>query len=296
MDFLIIEGSEKNVMGSYLCKLIYKEEVNMDILKYPRTRHIEGSNLQIGDEDIENIRFNSIKENYLVVEEKIDGANCGVSFDNDGKLLLQSRGHYLNGGYREKQFNLFKLWANTFYAELYNLLGNRYIMYGEWMFAKHTVFYDALPHYFFEFDIYDRKKKIFLSTPNRRRLLKNFPFIQSVRVLYEGYIDRYDDLINMVGKSLFKTKMWEKSLYNQCIDEKIDFSIVKKQTDLSENMEGLYIKAESADEVTMRFKYVRHSFLSSILDSETHWMDRPILPNKLMDGVDLFSFGGGLDE
>lgn len=296
MDFLIIEGGEKNVMGSYLCKLIYKEEVNMDILKYPRTRHIEGSNLQIGDEDIENIRFNSIKENYLVVEEKIDGANCGVSFDNDGKLLLQSRGHYLNGGYREKQFNLFKLWANTFYAELYNLLGNRYIMYGEWMFAKHTVFYDALPHYFFEFDIYDRKKKIFLSTPNRRRLLKNFPFIQSVRVLYEGYIDRYDDLINMVGKSLFKTKMWEKSLYNQCIDEKIDFSIVKKQTDLSENMEGLYIKAESADEVTMRFKYVRHSFLSSILDSETHWMDRPILPNKLMDGVDLFSFGGGLDE
>ena len=36
-----------------------------------------------------------------MVEEKIDGANSAVSFDGDGGLLLQSRGHYLTGGYRE---------------------------------------------------------------------------------------------------------------------------------------------------------------------------------------------------
>ena len=32
-----------------------------------------------------------------VVEEKVDGANAAVSFE-DGKLVLQSRGHVLTGG------------------------------------------------------------------------------------------------------------------------------------------------------------------------------------------------------
>ena len=53
-------------------------------------------------------------------------------------------------GLREKHFDLFKAWANTFAAQLWELLGARYVMYGEWLYAKHTVFYNALPHYFME--------------------------------------------------------------------------------------------------------------------------------------------------
>lgn len=56
-------------------------------------------------------------------------------------------------------------------------------------------------------------------------------------------------------------------------------------------MEGLYIKVESENEVIDRFKYVRNSFLNTILDSETHWINRPIIPNKLKEGLDLFSLG-----
>ena len=42
----------------------------------------------------------------------MDGANSGVRFDpNSLELLLQSRGHYLTGGGRERQFDLFKRWA-----------------------------------------------------------------------------------------------------------------------------------------------------------------------------------------
>jgi hypothetical protein len=41
----------------------------------------------------------------------MDGANCGISFNPDGELLLQSRGHYLTGGGREKHFTLFKQMA-----------------------------------------------------------------------------------------------------------------------------------------------------------------------------------------
>ncbi|MEO0841723.1 MAG: RNA ligase family protein, partial [Cyanobacteria bacterium J06643_5] len=81
------------------------------IYKYPRTHHIRGSRLQPGDEDLNDIPFAEIKNRYVVVEEKVDGANAAISFSADGRIQLQSRGHYLTGGPREKHFNLFKQWA-----------------------------------------------------------------------------------------------------------------------------------------------------------------------------------------
>ncbi|MCB9797908.1 MAG: RNA ligase family protein, partial [Alphaproteobacteria bacterium] len=81
--------------------------------KYPRTRHVEGSRLQPGDEDLSAAPFSELAGQHLVVEEKIDGANAGLSFDDTGALMLQSRGHYLTGGGREKHFALFKTWASV---------------------------------------------------------------------------------------------------------------------------------------------------------------------------------------
>src|SRR5687768_4625168 len=84
-----------------------------ELFKYPRTHHIEGSRLQPGDEDLDAVPFEEIQGRYLVVEEKMDGANAAISFSPERKLLLQSRGHYLTGGGRERHFNMFKTWANT---------------------------------------------------------------------------------------------------------------------------------------------------------------------------------------
>ncbi len=261
------------------------------IIKYPRTRHIEGSRLQTGDEDLKNIRFETIKDTYVVLEEKVDGANCGISFDKNGKLFLQSRGHYLTGGYGERQFDLFKLWANCFSARLYELLGSRYIMYGEWLYAKHTVFYDSLTHYFMEFDIYDRERQVFLSTGARQQLLEDYPFIVSVRVLYEGTLSNLEELKSYLGKSQFKTSQSDAVLKYQCETAGVSYEITRKQTDETDLMEGIYIKVEDNDTgvVTERMKYVRSSFLNTILDSETHWADRPMIPNCLGNGIDIFS-------
>ena len=77
----------------------------MTIYKYPRTRHVEGSRLQLGDMADEK-PIKDLKGLNLIVEEKLDGANSAVSFGADGDLLLQSRGHYLTGGGRERHFAL----------------------------------------------------------------------------------------------------------------------------------------------------------------------------------------------
>lgn len=260
-----------------------------DIIKYPRTRHIEGSRIQAGDEDLNSVPFSEISGRFVVLEEKVDGANCGISFDRNGKLLLQSRGHYLNGGYGERQFALLKTWAGCFQEKLYGLLGSRYIMYGEWLYAKHTVYYDRLSHYFMEFDIYDKERKIFLSTKERRRRLLPYPFIEQVPVLYEGCLGGMEELTSRLGKSLFKSENCLASLQEECRKRNLSFELAARQTDASDLMEGIYIKIEEGEETIGRLKYVRSSFLNTILDSETHWAVRPIIPNRLRDGTDLFA-------
>ena len=57
--------------------------------KYPRTHHLEGSRLQPGDEDSQSVPFALLAGRYLVIEEKLDGANAGISFDAAGKQLLR---------------------------------------------------------------------------------------------------------------------------------------------------------------------------------------------------------------
>lgn len=259
-----------------------------EIIKYPRTRHIEGSRMQAGDEDLKNVPFSEIKGRFVVLEEKVDGANCGISFDKDSRLMLQSRGHYLNGGYGEKQFDLFKMWASCRQMDLFRLLGTRYIMYGEWLYAKHTVFYDRLTHYFMEFDIYDKEKKAFLSTAGRRKMLSEFPFIISVLVLYEGSLERKEQLVSFLGNSHFKSQDYQEALEKQCRDAGLSYDLARRQTDDTMLMEGIYIKVEEGDYVADRLKYVRSSFLNTIMDSETHWADRPVIPNRLKPGIDLF--------
>ncbi|MFG2001560.1 RNA ligase family protein [Spirillospora sp. NPDC048911] len=256
--------------------------------KYPRTRHIEGSRLQPGDHDLAAVPFREIAGRYLVVEEKLDGANCGISFSAEGELRLQSRGHYLTGGPRERQFGPLKAWAASAQRHLWPRLGDRYVLYGEWMYAKHTVFYDALPHYFCEFDVLDQRDGTFLSTARRRELLAGTPVV-SVPVLHEGPLPDLASLTALTGPSTCRTAAWRDALREAAVAGGADPGKVAEETDRSDDMEGLYIKVEEDGLTVDRFKWVRASFLTAILDSGTHWQARPIVANGLADPEVLYA-------
>lgn len=251
-----------------------------EIRKYPRTPHLEGSRLQPGDEDLSQIPFSEIQGKHLAVEEKCDGANSGISFDENGELLLQSRGHYLTGGWRERHYNLMKQWAAVHKDAFYRILGKRYIMYGEWMYAKHTLFYDALPHYFLEFDIFDRERGSFLDTPSRQKLTSHMP-IASVPVLAEGTFQSIEELLALLGPSSYIRHGHMEALKKAAEELGLDGDRQCRETDSTGLMEGLYIKVEENGEVTGRMKYVRAGFLQCVDFSETHWLERPIVPNML---------------
>lgn len=292
-----------------------------DMSKYPSTLHLEGSRLQPGDEGKPQLRLKELEGYWLVLEEKFDGANSGFSFDEGGGLCLQSRGTYLDledeEAYRARALNHmysfrdaeharyaaelsaekwdhwlnFKLWTAHHADQFLERFEDRYLVFGEHMTCKHSVFYDALPHLFLEFDIKDRSTGKFLDTASRRQLIEGLPITQ-VRVLYEGFAPKkMSDFMDLIGPTSGKTKEWRETLAAIAERRGLDPDQVLAHTDASDTMEGLYGKIEDPEngETVGRFKFVRHSFTQQILDTGTHWKTRPIIPNLLAPGVDIYA-------
>lgn len=252
-------------------------------VKYPRTPHLEGSCLQVGDGGA-RLSLKKLAGAFTVWEEKLDAANSAIRFDASGRLILQSRGHVLSGGGGEAQFGPFKAWAAAHRDELWALLGDRYMVFGEQMFALHSAHYNQLEHYFYEFDTLDVEKGVFLSTADRHDLLMGASF-PSVPVLHAGpMMSRPRDIEALIAPSLFKSESWRKALIaaaqkagERDIDElltKIDDTILS---------EGVYAKLETPAATIGRAKFVRSGFVQSMLSHDEHWSERPLVPNGLSD-------------
>ena len=259
------------------------------IHRYPRTQHLEGSRLQPGDQDLTQVALSDLRGSYCVVEEKLDGANAGMSVGEDGRIRLQSRGHVLVGGAREKHWDLFKQWAHTHEAALVARVPEGGTLYGEWLYAKHTIYYDRLPHYFLEFDIRDATGA-FWSTARRAAHLVGSPVV-SVPVLWRGVVAAPMELPKLVAHSLYKSPRWRERLREVAAAASVDADRTAMEADPTDLAEGLYVKVEDPETgvVLGRYKWIRASFLSSVLDSGSHWLHRPIVPNQLADGVELFA-------
>jgi hypothetical protein len=262
---------------------------SIPFLKFPRTPHLVGSRLQADDVAAEQVSLVSLAGCHVVIEEKLDGANSAVSFSAAGELLLQSRGQYLGGAKSERQFNLLKPWATAHEQRLVERLEDLFVMYGEWTYSKHSVFYDRLPHYFNEFDLYDRRCGTFLSTRRRHALLERSPVL-SVPVLYAGPMPTNAKLFcKLLYHSLAKSRMWKQVFEATVTRERLPLALCWRQTDKSDRAEGLYLKVEDDEKVLARYKFVRQDFTQAILDSGSHHAHRPILPNQLAAGVDLYA-------
>jgi hypothetical protein len=94
--------------------------------------------------------------------------------------------------------------------------------------------------------------------------------------------------IEYISGDLFANRHHAQAFAHGCLEHGLDPIQVQRETDPSPLMEGLYIKAEAGGVVTGRSKYIRAGFLQTVLDSESHWQDRPLLPNRLQAGVVVF--------
>ncbi len=235
------------------------QELTMhDLLpNYPRTLHLGSSG---GGKSKHSAPMSTVAGAHLVVEEKVDGSHAGLCFDDDANLVLFHRNTILGSPPHEAEFRpLYKL-ARLHMDTLWETLQTCYVLYGEWALLTHSVYYDALPAYFLEDDIYDRERAAFLSTPARKTLLAELPpeFSSSVHVLATGVFDSEEELAAHVGHSQYRSS-------------KQDVSVVS---------EGLYIKHEEDGIVKGRYKWVRESFVEHI-KSAKHWQSQPPRRNVL---------------
>lgn len=143
--------------------------------KFPRTRHLfdAGGNAVTRDDLLmtkkEAKEF--LRHKIIAVEEKIDGANIGISVDDNYTIRAQNRSHFVSSN-SHKQFSTLDNWISKNSAALLRILNNgQFILYGEWMYAKHSIFYTMLPSYFIAFDIYDTINESFISRRARDGML-----------------------------------------------------------------------------------------------------------------------------
>ena len=239
-----------------------------DFIKYPRTPHLFGSKGTDDDKHLgeaESVDF--IADDSLIIEEKIDGTNVGIHFSDDGEIALQCRGHLITEG-MHPQYDLFKQWAAVKRHALEDRLQNRFIMFGEWVYARHSVFYQRLSHYFYEFDIYDKEIGAFIDLEQRVGLLEGAG-IETVPIVHTGVLKR-NELEGLIGPSQFDSQ-FDNPLNNQA----------------DNLMEGVYLRTEANGVVTGRAKFVRPEFVEKIKQS-THWQQQIMVPNELADGVDIW--------
>ena len=134
-----------------------------NFVKFPSTPHLallDGVSIR-DDKVLSETERNEFMKHRIVVEEKVDGANLGISFDSDGNLRAQNRGMYLQFP-AAGQWKKLYAWLSPKIDVLFEHLLDRYVLFGEWCYARHSVSYDRLPDWFVGFDIYDKVTSRFL--------------------------------------------------------------------------------------------------------------------------------------
>lgn len=181
------------------------------------------------------------------VEEKMDGANVGIIRHKQG-FHLQKRGS-LVGPSEHEQFQFFHNWARYQNQEKLMGLPVGYTVYGELMYAVHSIYYDKLPDWVLVFDVWCAKKGRYLKYEDRRDFCISYG-LEMVPLITEGYFG-VEDLAGLIP---------EESQYGYLA-------------------EGIVLKRYRKGECR-RAKIVKPGFLK-MLEEDEHWTRKGVTKNQL---------------
>ncbi|MBK6528319.1 MAG: RNA ligase family protein [Deltaproteobacteria bacterium] len=224
-----------------------------DFFRFPHTPHLAwlGDGAPRGDKVLSPAEARALLDGEVIVEEKVDGANVGISLDDAGELRAQNRGTYLTRASCHPQFKLLFRWMDERKEALTEALFPDGMLFGEWAYAVHSVRYARLPDWFMGFDVFDRAERVFWSVERRDGLLRA---VDAVAVPRLG-AGRFD-LTGLRG--LLRTSRLGDA-----------------------PAEGLYVRRDEAGRLGARAKLVRPEFTQAI---EEHWSRRAMEINGLVSG------------
>lgn len=222
-----------------------------DFFRYPQTPHLAwlGSGAPRDDKVLSKGETTLLLENEVIVEEKLDGANVGISLAPSGKLRFQNRGQFLEAPFKG-QFARLHGWSTQYSQALSTMLLPGLILFGEWLTTRHSVKYNKLPGWFVAFDVYDSDDDAFWSTTRR------------------------DDLVRKIGLPvaplLIRGRTSLLDLKHLALESRSKFGDTA--------LEGLVVRHDNHRLNLVRAKLVRPDFVQSMGE---HWRRRPMDWNRI---------------
>jgi ATP-dependent RNA circularization protein (DNA/RNA ligase family) len=228
--------------------------MNDTFFRFPQTPHLDwlGQGMPRDDKLLSPNEVEYLLAGDVVVEEKLDGANLGLSLAPDGRLRAQNRGQYLVEPYNG-QFSRLTGWLDLHADALRQVLPPGRILFGEWCAARHSLHYDGLPDWFLLFDVYERDAGRFWST-RRRNALAASAGLATVPEIARGKTT-VATLRELVASATSRYRRGP--------------------------LEGVVVRRESDEWCEARAKLVRADFTQTIDD---HWRKRAIEWNRVNYG------------
>ena len=219
--------------------------------RFPHTPHLTwlGAGSTRDDKVLSKAETDSLLGGEILVEEKLDGANLGLSLSPGGSIRVQNRGQYLEAPY-SGQFARLSAWLSLKEDVLNRLLESNLILFGEWCTARHSLDYHSLPDWFLAFDIYDRQASQFWSTTRRNELAAS--------------------LAISVVPALFSGRASSQELKSLLIQTHSKFRLGPP--------EGIVVRKENSEWLEARAKLVHPDFTQAITE---HWSRRGLVWNRL---------------
>ncbi|ETO12573.1 DNA ligase III-like protein [Reticulomyxa filosa] len=206
----------------------------------------------------------------VIVTEKVDGANLGISLGKNYEIECFHRGqaitHVTSIEYSKLKYFLEE--KQKFLCQI--LEPQRHVLCGEWWFVtfycpqpnffflcmgygmssqvKHSIEYDALPAWLLVFDIYDKYTQTFMSRSKLEEVCR----------------DKFE-MTPIITRKVFQDKQELEELLNNTM------STYRKKT--PHPIEGLYLKIDDDSKgINLhRCKLVRSEFVQNITE---HWMHK----------------------
>jgi ATP-dependent RNA circularization protein (DNA/RNA ligase family) len=224
-----------------------------DFFRFPRTPHLIwlGQDEARDDKVLGSEEAGELLNGVVLVEEKIDGANVGLSLSDTG-IRAQNRGAYIDRQTCHPQFAPLFRWIDTHRHALTEALAPNLILFGEWCYGVHSVRYTKLPDWFLAFDVYDRNRDEFWSAVRR------------------------DELTDRIGLARVPTVAQGRFTV-------LDIVRMLPASTLSDGpAEGVYVRRDDDHRLVARAKVVRPEFVQQI---DTHWSGRRMQTNTLLSGA-----------
>ncbi|KAG0346282.1 hypothetical protein BG004_001990 [Podila humilis] len=154
-----------------------------------------------------------------------------------------------------------------------------YVLYGEWLYAKHSVQYTGLRSWFVPFDLFDVKTGTFVSRAVFQKAIQQTQLVANpVVTIPRGVYRNVEKMLDWTLEKLYSRSVLMRN--NASDSDRNDESYTIETTEEiapHERVEGLYFRVDQGDRLLTRCKVVRPDFIPN----DERWGVKEQLANML---------------